>query len=261
MYRGLKFVPKFGSRNRISPSPSIENIHHQSSQSTRSVFHPSVVAVPPSTNRPMGPGPITSMSKPPTPALPPPSTSANTTRSAAKPTTTKSVIKKASSEQVNLLANKMNALKMDSNTSSLSSSTSRRSNLSSAPRGVLVSHQPVIVQSHNRTIIKPANVAAVSATSASRAPPVIASGPRFHTEARALKRQESASSLSGEQSSSTQRAAGTSMMQKKPSGSGLVKSSTFSMGRRSNSQTSLLGSKTTLAALAKARSTNKPPWN
>lgn len=234
MYRGLKFVPKFGgSRHRMSPAPSIENLHHQTTTQPQQPIR-SYITKPPA---PSSSQIATQPSKPPTPPFPKQQT--NFSRLAAS--------KKTTSDQIgsNLLVHKLDKLKIG--TTNPSTAASRRSNFASTRTpAVSHQHQPVIVQAAataavNRTVLKP--------SSSARAPIIPSSGPHFHTEARALKRQESVSSLSNEP---------VIVSSKKKSGSSLVKSSTFSMGARSNSQSSLLGARPTLAALAKIRSTGKP---
>lgn len=242
MYRGLKFVPKFGSRNRMSPAVSTENIYQStlsSSQHTSRVINTTVAT------KSAGLG-GTATSKPPTPPS-----------AVAYSASVKRVVKKTTpseSQQVNnLLAHKVESLKINSSQSS--SSKLSRSNFSSSSQ-VNVNHQPVIVQANqNRTVLKS------NASHLPRAVPVVVGAPVFHTQARALKRQESASSISSDTTTTTTKTTKTTMSTtfkqhheiRKPSGSSLVKSSTFSMGR-SSSQTSLVGTKTTLAVIAKMRS-------
>lgn len=182
MYRGLKFVPKFGgSKHRMSPAPSVENLHHNAPGN--------LTQIKPVNKQPIKPAPG---SKPPTPPTIKP---AQLNQSKSKiPTTT------SHHQLISNLTEKINNLKLvtSSSTTSLSSmNVVKRPTRLNPPPAIKInvapkakpSHKPVIVD-HNKTVVKTTAVAHLTLPSA----------PQFRTEARALKRQQSATNINNTES-------------------------------------------------------------
>lgn len=180
MYRGLKFVPKFGgSKHRMSPAPSVENLHHNAPGN--------LTQIKPVNKQPIKPAPG---SKPPTPPTIKPA-QLNQSKSRI-PTTT------SHHQLISNLTEKINNLKLvtSSSTTSLSSAVKRPTRLNPPPAIKInvapkakPSHKPVIVD-HNKTVVKTTAAATLTLPSA----------PQFRTEARALKRQQSATNINNNES-------------------------------------------------------------